>query len=237
MKPKLKELSFNPLMKSEEVIRYSGTYQAQPESLAVHVCDTSMLAYMIAVHLNSYGEGLNLGLLLEKCLLHDLDETITGDIPRNTKYANATIKKDLDDLQDRCLLIIQKYINNSEIIQKCRDAKKGKEGVILKIADMLGVARRALLEIELRGNRSFLKVVEELEDHLNHFLNKADISDFSKKSQEWINALIADSVDVIRELHYSNITKINDYYIMENVLEATSYQDGKATNGKKVEEK
>ena len=72
MKPKLKELSFNPLMKSEEVIRYSGTYQAQPESLAVHVCDTSMLAYMIAVHLNSYGEGLNLGLLLEKCLLQFL---------------------------------------------------------------------------------------------------------------------------------------------------------------------
>lgn len=236
MKPTIREVGFNPLMRSEEIMRYSGIYQAQPESLAVHICDTSMMAYIIGVQLNSFGEGLDLGLLLEKCLLHDLDETLTGDIPRNTKYANKEIKSALDNLQDDVLEVIKKYINNEEIIQKCKDAKKGKEGLILKLADMLGVARRALQEIVLRGNLTFLKVVEELGDHLEYLMNELNMEDFTQESSKWISELISDSKDTIREIHYSHIRDINDFSIMENVLRATPYQEGKKINGKKVKE-
>ena len=218
MNPDFKKLSFNPLMRSEEVVRYSGVYQSQPETLSVHIADVSMMSYIIAQTLNSFGENLNIGILLEKCLIHDLDETLTGDIPRNTKYANPKIKADLDELQDEVLEKILKYIPNDDIIDKCKNAKQGKEGLILTLSDMLGVARRALQEVDLRGNRTFLKVVEELGYHLDKLKTKVDVEEFLPASRDWIMNLIDDTIKTIHKLHSENYKYIDEYQISDNVF-------------------
>ena len=60
------KLAFNPACRMNEVYRYSGTYQNDQESLAEHITDVSMMAYIIANHLNQYSENVDVGLLLQK---------------------------------------------------------------------------------------------------------------------------------------------------------------------------
>lgn len=227
MEPKITDVAFNPLTRMDDIQRYSGTYQVRPESLAVHICDVTIMAYLISVQLtDEFGESLDRGLLLEKCVLHDLDEVITGDIPRNTKYATMEIKSAMDNLQDSVLDIVYKYIPNRNIIQLCKDAKHGKEGLILRLVDLLGVVRKVLIEIRMCGNLAFLRVVEELLDHLK-YLDTLDLSEFNPKSQEWIRALIKDAQNSIMAIHIKHKTDISDFAIEENVLRATDYQKDK----------
>lgn len=226
IEPKIKNLCFNPLMKTEEVVRFSGIYQMQPETLSEHICCTQLIAYQIGTILNTLGENLDIGVLLEKVLLHDMDECITGDIPRNTKYCTKEVKRELDKVQDIALDSIAKLLDDPSLINKCKTAKEGKEGFILKLADMFSVVKRVIQEISLRGNMSFLKVVEELENHLI-WLDSIDIKDFNPASVKWIKSLIKDAKNEIQILHYKYLEIINSFRITENILEAVPYSSKK----------
>ena len=124
----------------------------------------------------------------------------------------------MDELQDEVLEKILKYIPNDDIIDKCKNAKQGKEGLILTLSDMLGVARRALQEVDLRGNRTFLKVVEELGYHLDKLKTKVDVEEFLPASREWIMNLIDDTIKTIHKLHSENYKYIDEYQISDNVF-------------------
>ena len=169
-------LAFSPFGRTNEIIRYSSVHQEMPESLAEHITDVSMMSYLVARYITEeIGDEINIGLLLEKCLLHDVDEVITGDIPRNTKYATETSKGVLEQV---AIEAIDQMIQSNITLAGCstiwRCAKEGKEGFILKVVDMLVVVKKAIIEIELRGNLTFLKVVKELETHVSKLLQSFD---------------------------------------------------------------
>lgn len=224
-------LAFNPLSRMNEIVRYSSVYQETNENLSEHITDVSVMAYLIAKHIEKITDGkdkLDIGVLLEKCLFHDADEVITGDIPRNTKYATTSAHDELNKVADEAIDMVQSMLE-IDLREIWCNSKDGKEGIILKICDMLVVVKKAIVEIELRGNLSFLKVVTELEGHLTKMLESLkqgygsspfpdDDNAFSEKSITYLTDLVAQAKDEVTTIRVKYSHVIKKYMIKENVI-------------------
>lgn len=214
-------LAFNPLSRMNEVYRYSSVYQETRETLAEHITEVSTMSYLIAKYLNEVcGEKIDIGVLLEKCLLHDMDEVLTGDIPRNTKYATAEVHNELNRVADEAVVMIESLLGEISIKDAWTDAKKGKEGLILKVVDMLVVVKKSMTEIELRGNLSFLKVITELETHLENMINSGYVYEAfpGNQSSGFLMNLISQAKDEVTTIRVRNQHIIDKYSIKENVI-------------------
>lgn len=208
------------MSRMNEVYRYSSVYQEDEESLAEHVAEVLMMSYLVAKNMEKLGETIDKGVLLEKCLLHDIDEVLTGDVPRNTKYANNNVHKELNIVADEAVKLIESTYGDIDIFNIWNTAKSGKEGVILKVVDMLCVAKKCITEIELRGNKSFLKVVTELESHLEKMIASDNgFSLFEKDAaKSFLKDLIIDAKDEITTIRVKYQYLIDKYHIRENVI-------------------
>jgi 5'-deoxynucleotidase YfbR-like HD superfamily hydrolase len=213
---------FSPLMKTNEVKRYSGTKLSEEESLSQHITDMCMMSYIITKRLNYYGEDINTGEVLEKCLVHDLDELSTGDMPRNTKYANPDIKRTLDEVAK---LSVQRYSESykgmDDIVNIWENAKSDKSGFIVKLCDMLCVVRKASIEIEVYNNMCCLKVTKELVSHLDNLSSTLINSKVLEKSEsvEFVNEMINKSKDLINDINSKYSLISSRYNITKNILE------------------
>ena len=217
-------LAFNPLNKMNEVVRYSSVYQEYSETLAEHTTEVMMMSYLIARYVNQHENEdiFNTGILLEKGLLHDADEVLTGDIPRNTKYATHEVHKDLVYVAEEAIEMIESLIGGIQIKSIWDNAKEGPEGALIKIADMLVVVKKSVTEIELRGNLTFLKVVSELEGHLDKMTKKLPELCQTCKLNDWTSQYLTDLVSQAKDevvtirVKYDHIIK--KFSIRENVI-------------------
>lgn len=216
-------LAFNPTSRMNEIERYSSVYQETKENLSEHISEVSMMSYLIVKYISSQcGEEFDIGVLLEKCLLHDIDEVITGDIPRNTKYATNEAHNQLNKVAEDTVSMIENMIG-IDIKRTWTDSKHGKEGIILKVVDMLVVAKKAITEIELRGNCSFLKVVTELEGHLTKMLTQMEGGAYRAHfanafSATYLTSLVREAKDEITTIRVKYNHLIDKYMIRENVI-------------------
>lgn len=209
----------NPVFNVDGVERYSGVYQVKKETLSHHITDVSLLSYVLTLKLNTYGENLDKGIVLEKCLLHDMEEVLTGDIPRSTKYYCQEGLLAMQGVADDAMGVITELIDGSEDMMELWDnAKKGKEGVILKLADMLCVVRKVTMEVGLLNNNYFLKVATEVRDFLSELYVKVDLSEFKEPSKEYIRTLIMDAVDVLTDIIESHQYEYTKYGINHNLF-------------------
>lgn len=71
-------------------LRHSWTKSGRPESVAEHSWRLALLALLVGREI----EGIDRDRLIEMCLIHDLGETVTGDIP-------AFDKTDSDECAER----------------------------------------------------------------------------------------------------------------------------------------
>lgn len=215
------ELINCPALNTDNAVRYSLMYQTKPESLADHIADVSVLSYLLALRLNSYGENLDVGKVLEKVLLHDLDEVLTGDIPRSTKYYS---EDGLNAMRGVALDAITKLseglVGGEGIVEKWKLAKSEREGAILVIADMICVARKTVTEVKILGNGYFLKVAYEMIDNLKDLraeLESGEMSTFNDQSKAYINQLIHDAIEIMDEL-LSSDDRLSRYGVDQNVF-------------------
>ena len=168
-------------------------------------------------YLNSYGENLDIGLVLEKVILHDLDEVLTGDIPRSTKYYSEEGLKAMRSVADDAISRLASQLDGGDqIVSKWRDAKKGKEGMVLELCDMLCVARKVVTEVKILGNGYFLKVAYEMVNNLRE-LGEEDFSEFNADSRSYIFGLIHDAIEVMHGL-ISGDDRLERYGIINNVF-------------------
>lgn len=211
----------SPQMRMDQVIRYSGTRQADPENVAVHVTDVSILGYSLILKINSqYGEDVNVGEYLEKVLVHDLDEVLTGDVPRNTKYHNDTILGELRNIADTAMdhMTMKCFDNSSRVYQIWDESKEGKSGVIVKLADMLSVAKKTLVEVEMLGNNYFLKVAYEVRQYLRELLEYLDNeSPFNEGATDYLKGIVVDAETEINHLWESRKELAERYGLLGNV--------------------
>ena len=82
------------------ITRYSTSLVLHRENVAEHSYYVAFYAMVLChwVYVNTEldNDNINLGRVLQKCLLHDLDESRTGDFQRPFKYSNKDLKAVLD---------------------------------------------------------------------------------------------------------------------------------------------
>lgn len=190
----------NPILNTDNTIRYSLLYQSKPESLAHHITDVSTLSYLLALQLiHECDEELNVGLLLEKVLVHDFDEVLTGDIPRTTKYYSEEGLTALREVASDAMKVLASTVpGGARLEDTWKSAKQGKEGMILEVSDMICVSRKVVTEFSMLGNGYFLKVAYEMGRNLDELRNElddpsTDFSLFNKSSIRVLKGLLRDA--------------------------------------------
>ncbi len=219
------DLYHSPLLGTRSVTRYSGQYQSSPESLSDHIVDVSNLSYLISRKLQSLGTVVDIGLLLQRCLVHDCDEVAIGDIPRCTKYSSLECHNILNDLAVITTKRISDEVDNSEYTYVLWSLAKDEsvEGYILRISDMLSVCKKVIFEVDFCGNLYFLKIALEVEKYVSDITRKLNetklefdggIVRLSSSGYEYLNKLLIDTVESMRDLTSSNHEYIRRYNLM-----------------------
>ena len=219
---KFLELINSQILNTDNTVRYSLIYQTKIETLSDHITDVMLLSYLIALRLNSYGEQINVGLLLEKVLLHDLDEVLTGDIPRTTKYYSEAGLQAMREVADDAIKVIaDSFLGAEGIVDTWRESKSGKEGIILHLTDMICVAKKTVKEIKMLGNGYFLKVAYEMRSNLDNLIEEIDNKSyefklFNEKSLDYLRDVVSDAHVIMSEL--CNDSRLTKYGVIDSVF-------------------
>lgn len=224
MKNKFIEIISSPMMHTGNVVRYSGTKMIEPENLTTHIYECQMIGYIIINHLNkSCSENLDAGLYLEKALHHDLEESMTGDVVRTLKYHNPNVLRELQDVASEVAEeIYDKYFEDEDgnIFYLWANAKKGKEGFILKLVDTLTVVNRVLKEVDYFKNIYFLRVAYEVSYYLKDLevLAKSNDQGFTKESVDYLLDILGDAMSSLSDVIKANEEVALKYKIIDKSL-------------------
>jgi len=157
---------FNRVQKLRWIDRCSNTPHIKPYSVAQHSFYISLYA-MVFAHLendrmkNNY---YNMELLLQKALVHDLEESETGDILFPLHDENPDFKKRLDYIRNECVThkLFEELPEHTRM--KFKEAWKtakdnSPEGQLVACMDKFEILMYAVSEIEL-GNKSFYEMAD-----------------------------------------------------------------------------
>jgi putative hydrolase of HD superfamily len=144
------------------VRRYSRDFMVKEESVLEHIGFSALFCLIISARLLEQGVGIDVGRLIIRATLHDLEETITGDVSRKTKYCSPEVKEGIDAYGRLAISKIEELLDIS-IMYDWENAKDDSlEGLILKVADMAAVVYKTMTEVAMYGNKSFIRVSEEI---------------------------------------------------------------------------
>lgn len=208
------KLVSSPLMNLDHTYRYSGTKLVEPESLSQHIIDTIMMGLKIIDSINSKTiEQVDPSSYAMKAIYHDLEEVITGDIPRPLKYYNDETLKSLRGVADEVakkFFSSQFYDHDSVHYDLWSEAKEGREGYILKIVDVLVVASKVVKEVDLLNNYYMLRVAHEVERYLGEIDQnlKNDISRLfyldPEKVYSILDGIVLDAITAMKDILYEH---------------------------------
>lgn len=175
-KTKLPERAVQNLMEIiaqlSNVKRYSRDFMVKPENVLEHTGFVVVFCLLLAYRLRAQGHPVNLETLMVKATLHDVEEGITGDVPRMTKYSSREVKDGINKYGETAIRQIEKLLK-VEIMYDWRSAKNDTfEGLIVKVADMAAVVYKTMSEVGMYGNKSFLRVSEEINGEIGKLVEE-----------------------------------------------------------------
>lgn len=139
------------------VRRWSHAYCHKEESVLEHTAAVAIFALSIGAEV-----GAKMATVLERALLHDMEEVITGDIPNPTKYHNPQITKEIKEFEAVAAADVASRYFDSWALRVWHNAKDSSlEGEIIKIADAAAVVLKIEQETSL-GNLSFNQYEENV---------------------------------------------------------------------------
>ena len=166
----------------ENVQRYPGRWVIHKQDVAQHSHSVSYNALKIMQMLNLLEDNELVAKVLTFCVLHDMPEAWTSDIPYDVKHQSGSdVEKALEVIEQKA---IDKYLNSwTYTFKELNECKKERTlaYLILKYADTLDVLDYCKVERTL-GNMSkdieniYTHAEEKLEDlfdELQHKLNES----------------------------------------------------------------
>lgn len=192
---------FNIPEKAVNTYRFSGcSMLSKRYSIAEHTFEVTYYALLL---INKYLNQVNFidsikYEILECCLIHDVPETLTGDISYIVKRSNPEFKKALNNLED------QFWKNNLPELYKRKYHPYTL--FILKFCDTLAVAREIIIESEL-NNRFFYDFISNIQEIFDNLFHNKEVSSY----EEW-ETLKRACIQIIKDLNlhngYVNIEKL-----------------------------
>lgn len=206
-----KEIYENPMRNLNNVTRYSGVFCMKPENDGYHTIDMMAMCMKIAdfIEFDQVHEKNPIRIdrrdLIYRCYLHDMDESLMGDISRNIKYYNNEIYNAISSVVDN----IMESSFTDEIIEDIRSSKDKDNlcGLIVKIADTLQSSIKIHEECRL-GNFHFKKIIEEniiFVGNLRDIIQSSELSSESPSTSRAIDTLL----DIVDEFERELSVEIN----------------------------
>lgn len=154
------------ICKLTSVPRFTGSYLVQPQSGADHAFRASMIALQIV---DDYNNGkakkdqISREEVLLKTLLHDVEESVIGDLPTPVKYITPEFRESVKKVEEKAMkdFVLQDAGPNAEEYYKLwEQAKQGKSGKIVKLADKIEGFVKINFEIR-QGNAGLISAYYE----------------------------------------------------------------------------
>lgn len=151
--------------------RYSQSRLHIEESVLEHMGFVTYMGVMIGTEIEALSPGtLDIGKLLTKATTHDLEEPITGDVPRPTKYFSTDVKNAFELVAQSGMResLRGMELQSEEVIwDSWLNAKDGPEGFIIRILDLSAVVWKMHSEITMMGNRTLMVSCDKVHQYLS----------------------------------------------------------------------
>ena len=144
------------------ITRWSQMHCMKNESVLEH---TGFVA-IYSLHL-AYKHSLPLNHILEKAVVHDMEEVLTGDIPTTTKYINKDILNQIKRIEYNAAGQISEDVFGGKMLNAWSQSKDiaTQSGCIVAIADLAAVVCKIVQEVDL-GNKKFLEFIPRITEAL-----------------------------------------------------------------------
>ena len=189
--------------------RYSQIHLHVPESVLEHTGFVSLMSYILVLEINSRQsaghEPIPVVDVMEKALLHDIEEVVSGDVPRTTKYFSPQIRQNFEEVEEHGIKHVLSNLGYAEssaigerILQAWKTSKDDSSGLIVKISDLLAVVYKVWWETIQMGNLNVLDNITTLREYtlaVKGMVNE-DAS-LSSSSMAYVNDLLEDARDIV----------------------------------------
>ncbi len=150
------------------VYRYSSVPVIHRENVAEHSWYVAFYAYLIGQDLAQQGYEIDFGEMLSRALVHDLDESMTGDFLRYVKYGHPDLKKALDEVSIRMLRKMGDDIGVNFEPHWAKAKADDIEGQIIQVVDLARVISYVYGEM-MTGNGHVSHILEECSNYIQEF--------------------------------------------------------------------
>lgn len=146
-----------------KVIRFSNQSRIKDESVAEHSFHTALYAMILADMEISMGNKVDVEKIIRSCLLHDLEESMTGDVIHGFKYSDPELLKNIRKMGAEFYRNIVKNLPDdmAEKYIGIWENSKGDdmEGRIVEAADKIEALIYSIEEYSL-GNKNFKEKID-----------------------------------------------------------------------------
>lgn len=188
--------------------RYSREYSHHPESVLEHCGFIGIYSLFLGARAVEQGYPVDFTELLTRALLHDIEEGITGDVPRTTKHYSDETRTALSvfDAIAARQAITSTGISSDWIGTFFESWNFAKDetipGQIIAVADLAATVYHVENEYVTLGNRSYIRVLLEVEGFL-----KKENTRLLASNEKFQNTFIHDEINMLLEL--VNDAKLN----------------------------
>lgn len=170
--------TFNVVHQMSTTHRYSNTHLSQRENILEH---TGFVCVLVATMLSRFSTDIPHEVQRDvvpefqtmaaeamiKAAIHDVEETITGDIVRPVKYHSDESVRVFKEMEDQAALTALTNLGCPEFHRMWQKDKQELSGLFVRVADILAVVYKLYSETALNGHYSILKSCKSLKEYLS----------------------------------------------------------------------
>lgn len=166
--------NLDKIYRLKNIIRFSNKYRLTNENVLEH---SYYVTIIVLEFYNKYT--FNLEKALKMALLHDIAETILGDIITKPKRRYPTFAKAVKEVENN---IIADYFPTQIDILHEYAKQESIESKLVKLADIMSVKKYCEVEISL-GNSTFAHVLDEANALIN--VKTKELDEFCNNNEEY----------------------------------------------------
>lgn len=178
-----------------EVQRFSMTRLATRESVLEHLAFVTILATALAREVNFAGGSMDVGKVSRRAMIHDLDEVVTGDCPRPVKYHSREVREMFRKMEEWG---VDKTLANMRLSDELTraiktdyvEAKDGREGLIVSMADAMAVVYKTWDEVLVRGNLAMVGHARAMIPQLDELRAKISSAFVNEVARATLDAIV-----------------------------------------------
>ena len=189
--------------------RFSMERLISRESVLEHTGFVAMLSWALSSEINAISTNaggpplVHVGVCLEKALAHDMEEIITGDIARPTKYSSQEALLLFKSLSASAIRTVAESLDEQPhfghtIIERNTAAKQGREGTIVAISDMLAVVYKVWDEVIVHGNKTLVRQAIVVRQQIANYRSKVTL-EFSGEPLLFLLSVLDQAEFIARE--------------------------------------